>query len=323
MLQTRKVNPNKPYRIMVYGREGVGKSTLGARAERPLFITPEGGADHLRDKNEERVDEYPGIRTWDDLKSALQKVLKEEHNFKTLVLDSADWIETICQTAILAGSSKSISTVDGGYGAGYKKSKAMHKELLEIISAIRDQRNMNIIITAHAHVKDAKDPEMLADYDTYVIKCHEDVSSMWREWVDGLFFVRFKTFVKESDDTQKHRAIGTGERILYTVQSPAFQAKNRYGLPAQMPFTLDIWNELNKYISKGVSIEAVRKEITDMISMIADVDFKAKVVSAVDAAKDNLQQLEATLARLKEVTKKGKPSDTATSQVGAEASATQ
>lgn len=302
MLQTKKANPNKPYRIMIYGLEGTGKSTFGAKAEKPLFLSPEGGADQLRDAEGSPVEELPNVKNWEDLKSSLQKVLKEEHDFKTLVLDSADWIESLCQMAIVGTSGKTMTTVDGGYGSGFKKAQTMHKELLDVISKIRDERGMNIIITAHAHVKPVRDPEMLSDYDAFEIKCHEHVSSMWREWVDGLFFVRFKTFIKENDDNQKSRAVGTGERVLYTVKRPAFQAKNRYNLPAELNFTMDIWGELNKYIGKGISADSVKKEISDLLEKITDEKLKATVADTVYKAASNIGQLEAILNRLKQIT---------------------
>ena len=302
MLQTKKANPNKPYRIMVHGLEGVGKSTLGAKAEKPLFISPEGGADQLTDNEGKPVDEMPGIKNWATLKNALQKVLTEQHDFKTLVLDSADWIESLCHAEILGTGTKTITTVDGGYGSGYRKAQSMHKELIDLVSAIREQRAMNVIVTAHSHVKHVKDPEMMEDYDAFEIKCHEYVSSMWREWVDALFFVRFKTYIKTGDDTQKSRAIGTGSRVLYTEKRPAFQAKNRFGLPPELEFTLEIWNELKKYIARGVSPHSIKKEITELLSLTSDENLREKVIDTTKKAGENLPQLEAILNRLKQVT---------------------
>lgn len=84
---------------------------------------------------------------------------------------------------------------------------------------------MAIIVTAHAQVKEIKDPEMMKDYDCYQIKCDERVSSLWREWVDAMIFVRFRTFIKPGEDTTKARAITDDTRVAYTIQKPAFQAK--------------------------------------------------------------------------------------------------
>lgn len=266
MIQTRKANPARPVRVMIYGVEGVGKSTLGARAEKPIFISPEGGVDQLKDVSGNPVDELlvdgKPIRDWTNVVRGIVSLYKEEHPYKTLVLDSADWLETLAHTQIVGNSGKTITTVNGGYGSGYRQSQLMHKNLIADLSQLRE-KGMNIVVTAHTHVKTVKDPEMLEDYDAFEIKCHEMVSSLWREWVDVLAFARFKTFLHQDEGSAKARALGDGDkRVVYTVKRPAFQAKNRYGMPSEMPFTENFWNEIEKYAKQGV----VQEKIEDVIA---------------------------------------------------------
>ena len=308
MLVTKKVNPMMPSRILVYGPEGVGKSTLGAKSDEPLFITPEGGADRLTRSDGLPVDYIPNVNDWDSIMGALISVRDSEHSFKTLVLDSADWIESVCHKKILGASSKSITTVGGGYGAGYREAQAMHVKLIELLSEIREKRGMNIIVTAHAHVRPVKDPEMLEDYDAYEIKCHEMVSSLWREWVDGLFFVRFKTYLNTSDDTQKARALTDGSRVIYTRKTPAFQAKNRYGMPAEMKFTENFWNEFQAFVKKGIvtpeSAEKLFVECTDLIKKLPDsYEGKSGIIDYVESSKKDVAKLLGARNRLLELTK--------------------
>lgn len=303
MLVTRKSDPNKPCRVMIYGVEGVGKSTFGAMADAPVFITPEGGTDRLVNATGAPVDEMPNVGSWDAVEAAIGLLLTEKHEHKTLVIDSADWLEKLCHAKIIADSKKSIITCNGGYGTGYRESEILHRKLIERLSLLREGRGMNIIVTAHAHVKPVKDPEMLEDYDCFEIKCHEMVSSLWREWVDALFFVRFRTFVKASEDTARARALGDDTRVLYTVKRPAFQAKNRYGMKPEYDFTKGFWEEFKK-LAKPIeeTLEQVQAEIIDLEKYIKDEKTKKIVAESIVSAKNQLSVLIPIRNRLKEVT---------------------
>lgn len=301
MIQTRKSDPSKPVRILAYGVEGVGKSTLGAKSDKPIFISPEGGTDQLTDASGNPVHEMIGINSWDTLRNSVRQLLNEKHEFKTLVLDSADWIEGLCHAYIIGNSGKSIITCNGGYGAGYRQSQSLHKELIDDLSALREKRGMNIVITAHAHVKPVKDPGIIQDYDQFEIKCHEFVSSLWREWVDGLFFIRFRTFVAPGEDTTRARALSDGTRVLYTVKQPAFQAKNRYGMPAEMDFTPTFWNELLKYSSRGETVESIHVDIQALLETVTNPEMKAKATAAYTEAGSDLEKLSVIKKRLIEI----------------------
>ncbi len=305
MLVTKKGNPLKPPRVLIYGVEGVGKSTFGAKSENPIFITPEGGVDQLRTASGDLVDEMPGIDSWEAIRGAVRKLLTEKHEFKTVVLDSADWIEKVCHARIIGTSGKSITTCNGGYGAGYRQSEIMHKELIEDISLLRERRGMNIIVTAHAHVKEVKDPSMSEDYEAFEIKCHEFVSSLWREWVDALLFVRFQTFVKSSEDTKKARAFSDGSRMVYCLKQPSFQAKNRYGLTDEVSFTENYWDQfiIEAKRSGQTNLGELKAEIDELYSKIGDEELKAKVLDSIKKAGDNTVVVSSILKRLKELTK--------------------
>lgn len=304
---TKKSNPNNPARVLVYGMEGVGKSTLGAKSEKPVFITPEGGADQLTDSQGNPIEQMSDVSTWADLMAAVNALITEKHDFKTLVLDSADWIEGLAHKAIIGNSGKTITTVNGGYGSGYRQSQNMHQALIEQLKVLREKKGMNIIVTAHAHVKEVKDPEMTESYDSFEIKCHELVSSIWREWVDGLFFVRFRTFTKTEEGAAKAKAFTDGTRVLYAQKTPAFQAKNRYGMPAEMDFTEGFWSEFMKYARKGPkaeTVKSVKDEIAEMYLTITQEKIKKGVEDSMQEAGEDLTKLIVIRDRLREVTQK-------------------
>lgn len=299
---TRKSNRDKPARVVIYGPEGVGKSTFGARAEKPVFISPEGGTDQLTTASGDSVDEIPNVRDWDSLRMAVKNLVHLNHDFKTLVIDSADWVENLCHKKIIGTSGKTIVTVLGGYGAGYRASQNMHAELLEDLSVLRDKKGMNIVVTAHAHVKAVKDPDMIDDYDAFEIKCHEFVSSLWREWIDALFFVRFKTYINSNDESSRARALTDGTRVIYTVKKPAFQAKNRYGMPSELEFTESFWDEFVKYRKNGAlteTCEQILNDIEEYKEKITDEETLAKINDTIEKNKENSTALNQIRARVK------------------------
>ncbi len=302
MLKTRKSNPHKPARVLIYGVEGAGKSTFGARSDNPVFISPEGGTDRLTRVDGSPVDEMPDVNSWDAIKAAVTQLTVEKHDFKTLVIDSADWVEKLAHAKIIGTSGKSIITCNGGYGTGYRESERMHRELIESLSLLRDKRDMNIIVTAHAHVRQVKDPGVLEDYDAFEIKCHEMVSSLWREYVDGLFFVRFRTFSKTSDDSLRARALSDGTRILYAVKQPAFQAKNRYGMLPEYTFTENFWKEFMGYANPETS-DALVKHINELAAKVTDDITKKKIFDSLASAQGQIQKLKPIRDRLLELTK--------------------
>jgi AAA domain len=284
---------------MIYGEAGAGKSTFGARSDKPVFISPEGGTDQLFPQ----IDEIPGITNWDTLLLAIKKLITEEHEFKTLVLDSADWIEALAHKKIIGNTGRSIITVGSGYGHGFRESQTMHQNLIENLGILREKRGMHIVLTAHSHVKPVKDPAMLEDYDCFEPKMHELVSSLWKEWTDGFFFVRFRTFLRTSDET-KARAMGDGTRVVYTVKQPAFHAKNRFGMEPEYEFTLDFWETVKTCSQKGETAEQLLAEIEELLKSVTDENIIATTKTAI--AGGRLSTIEAYRNRLRQVVKKQK-----------------
>lgn len=308
MLQTRKSNPNRPTRIMIYGQEGAGKSTFGAYSDSPVFISTEGGTDQITNQKGEPIDEMQNVKTWDGLMDAVKALRTEQHLFKTLVLDSADWIEKLAHKDILSEENdKDIIRANGGYGAGLSQSENMHRELIEELEKLRNEKNMNVIVTAHTHVKTFKDPTAPKDYDVFEIKCHEKVSSIWREWVDILMFVRFDSHLKDDGKktTKIVKALGDGGRTAYFVKEPAFQAKNRYGIPAKLPFTFQTWDTIRPYINKAPidqTAEQVYADCLELLPKVPDVETRNKATENVEKNKTNVTKLVSFRKKLRELT---------------------
>lgn len=238
---TQSSTGKSPPRILLYGVEGVGKTTAAAHAPKPVFIWTEDGAGKLS------VPGFPIIKTYDGLMEAIGVLLSEEHDYQTVVLDSLDWLEPIvwAETCKRNGH-ENIEAA--GYGRGYKEADLIWREVVEGFEALREDRQMASIFIAHSQVKTFHDPER-ESYDRYVIKLHERAAGIWREAVDAILFANYRVSVtkdgKDKDKNARVRATGGQVRAIFCEQRAAFLAKNRYGLPSDITFSdppVDFWN---------------------------------------------------------------------------------
>lgn len=230
----------KPPRIMVYGQEGVGKSTYAASAPNAIFLPTEDGLSEID------CHKFPLAKSFNDALSSLQALHQEKHDFQTVNLDSLDWLERLIFDEVCRDYGvRSIEKVDGGYGKGYVYTLPYWRKILNLLDALRNEKGMACILIAHCCIDKFEDPEASA-YDRYTPRLHKHANALISEWVDAVLFAtrRFRT-QKEDAGFGRERTIAApvgadgGERILRTVGGPACVAKNRFNLPAELP--LD-WN---------------------------------------------------------------------------------
>ena len=225
-------------RIMLYGVEGIGKSTFGAGAPNPIFILTEDGLGSLK------VDHFPIAKTVDDVMSAIGTLHVEKHDFATVVIDSLDWLESIIWHEV----ESKYDAKELAYGKGAIITADRWREILDGLDALRNDRNMAVILIAHSTIKRFDSPEV-EPYDRYQPKLQERSGAVIREWADAVLFANYKTIVKKDDvgfNKTSNRGISTGERLLYTNERPAYMAKNRYNLPDVIPMT---WDDFEANIS--------------------------------------------------------------------------
>ncbi len=232
---------NKPPRLFVYGQEGVGKSTFGAAAPSPVFVQTEDGLGEID------TAKFPVAGSYDDVRNALAALRDEPHGFQTVVLDSADWLERLIWDKVCKDFGvRSIEKADGGYGKGYVHALTQWRETVLLLDELRNLRGMVVIVIAHSKVERFEDPENSA-YDRYTPRLHKAATSLLCEWADAVLFAtkRFRVSKEEGGGFNKERAIATaigadgGERVLRTVGGPACIAKNRFGLPSEIPLSWD------------------------------------------------------------------------------------
>lgn len=278
---------NKPLRVLVFGVEGIGKSTFGARAPEPVFLGTEDGTSELD------VARFPEPKNWADVIEAIDTLAKTEHEYRSLVIDTLDWLEPLCWEKVCAANNET-SIESFGYGKGYTAALDEWRVLLAALERLRAERKMHVIALAHSWVKTFKNPEG-EDFDRYELKLHQRAGGLWKEWVDVVGFANYETLTHE-DKRKRVRGIATGNRLLHTVRSAAWDAKNRYDLPDAMP--LD-WDTFAQHVAehRPADPKVVSARINELLEGVAP-DLKDKVRSAVAKAPTDAAHLARVLNHL-------------------------
>jgi hypothetical protein len=270
----KKERVEKPMRVVLVGIDGIGKSTFGSQAPAPMKIGAEDGTSELE------VCRYPGEpKSWNDIFTAIQVLATEDHEFKTLVLDTVDWAEPLCWAHVCSENNWKSMEASPFYRA-YGVAQDQWRRLLAALDHLRATKGMHIILLGHSIVKTFRNPEG-EDYDRYQLKLHDKSAALLREWADAVLFASYETFTVEKGS----RSIGVsnGARVLHTERRAAFDAKNRYNLPPKL--ALD-WNEFDAAVKARAtaSSDELRQRIAKMLEELGDAAFAATARTVVDKA---------------------------------------
>lgn len=214
-----------PQRVIIYGPEGIGKTSLAARFPEPVFIDTEGSTRNFD------VARYPVPQCWENLIQTVQHAMNNPQNQKTLVIDTADWAEKLCAEAVCDRAQKK-GIEDFGYGKGYVFLKEEFAKLLTYLDGCIDA-GINVVLTAHAALRKVEQPDEMGSYDRWEMKLTKHCAPLVKEWADLVLFCNYKTIVIQ-DENKKGKAQG-GRRVMYTAHHPCWDAKNRHGLPPELP----------------------------------------------------------------------------------------
>lgn len=232
----------RPRRTMLYGVHGIGKSTFGASAPNPVFIQTEDGIADLD------CDRFPLCQSYDQFLNQFYSLFQEEHEFKTVVIDSADWLEALIHKHV--AENNSVKSIEGiGYGKGYTLAADVWRTVLEGCDQLI-ARGISVVILAHSKVVKFKDPAG-DSYDRYSPKLHEKSSAILQEWADEVLFATYKVMTRTADEGfGKERAIplAGAPRVLKTCESPSHLAKNRLSMPPEIGFS---WSEYAAHFRKA------------------------------------------------------------------------
>ena len=212
-------------KVVIYGPEGIGKSTLASHFPNPVFIDTEGSTKELD------VARYPAPMSWNDIITAVEDCAAEAP-CKTLVIDTADWAEQFCVKAVCQKNGVG-GVEDFGYGKGYVYVSETFSELLRACDKCIEA-GINVVFTAHAMMRKFEQPDEMGAYDRWEMKLTKKVAPLLKEWADMVLFCNYKTDIITDNKTQSKKATG-GKRVMYASHHPCWDAKNRYGLPDVMP----------------------------------------------------------------------------------------
>ena len=226
----------KPPTIFLYGVEGIGKTTFAAHAPSPVFIPTEDGLGVLP------AARFPLAKKYSDVVDAITTLSNEKHEFKTAVIDSADWLEQL----IWAQVNVKYSQQEQAYGKGQVFAADYMKRILNGLTYLRDTKGMTVILLGHAQVKHFKSPEV-DDFDRYMSKLQERTSALVREWCDCLLFANYEIFSHDG------KGAFNGKRYLFTTEAPGHLAKNRFGLEDRIELS---WSAFSDAISSSFNKQA-------------------------------------------------------------------
>lgn len=218
---------NSPIKTVIYGPEGIGKSTFASQFPDPLFIDTEGSTKHMD------VSRLPAPKTWNHLRDEIHYVRDNPDVCKTLVIDTADWAEQLCiQEVCIKGGKTGIE--DYGYGKGYTYLAEEFARMLRALTEV-NEKGIHIVITAHAALRKFEQPDESGAYDRWELKLQKKTAPLLKEWPDMLLFANYETIVIK-DENGKAKAHG-GKRVMYTSHHPVWDAKNRFGLDEKLDFS--------------------------------------------------------------------------------------
>lgn len=213
-------------KVVLYGVEGIGKSTFASQFPNPVFIDTEGSTSNM---NVQRLD---NPNSWQMLIDEVNYV-KQTKICSTLIIDTADWAETLANQHIIARNGIT-SIEDLGYGKGYTMVKEEFGKLLNLLSELTDA-GINVVVTAHAELKKKEEPDQMGAYDRYQLKLSRQCAPLLKEWSDMVLFANYETTIVTDSKTKSKKATG-GQRVMFTTHHPAWDAKNRHNLPEKLPF---------------------------------------------------------------------------------------
>lgn len=261
VLKISRGRQHAPVRAVIYGVEGVGKSTLAAAFPSPLVLDTEDGTRHL---DVARV----AIPDWKTILLAAAELKVDRQGFDTIIVDSIDWAERLLAEKVIRDADKK-SIEDFGFGKGWVAVAEQLAKFLDTLDGLVAV-GLNVVLVGHSCVKRTSPPELTDGYDRHELKLSKHGAALVKEWADCLLFATYKSALVEGTDGRK-KAVGGRERVLHTERAAAWDAKNRFGLEPTLPMTFDA---LAPLFSGGQAAESrpPRKTIREQIAEAATVE---------------------------------------------------
>ena len=225
-IKTGKLTP--PVRALIYSNAGFGKTSLASALPKPLFIDIEGSSERY---NVSRIE----AKTEADVKHVLNELIKDRQGFQTVVIDTADWLESAIGDAMCKRDKVgSIAECSGSFGKGFIEAGHRFGEILTLCDTLIS-KGMHVVFLAHSVVKKVSPPDQMESYDRYEIALDaKNFAAPLREWAEMILFGKFDTLIVKTKEKKIKAGLGEQSRTLYTTNSAAWDAKNRFNLPIEI-----------------------------------------------------------------------------------------
>lgn len=299
--RTKRATPD---RILMIGVEGVGKSTFGANAPRPIFISAESGLSEID------TEAFPEPETFSDVLAAIDSLKNGDHPYQTVVFDTIDWIEALVWQEVKDDDKvESIEDVGGGYGKGYTAALEKFRILISRLEQLVAVKPMEVIFLAHATIANFANPSG-PDFARYEPKMNKKASALFKEYCKTILFATFEDHVADAKDGSIVRGISAGkkkvkgfggdERIVRTTRSAAWDAKNRYSLPLTLPLSYEAYSEAREHFRSLGAYE----QCLSLLSALEANEATPAAREFVEKHKDNPTELVKALSRLQDLASK-------------------
>jgi hypothetical protein len=241
----------RPVFVLIYGIDGVGKSTFASQAPEPVFIVTDPGADLVP------VARLPIVESIGQFRDQVKMLTSQAHPYRTVVVDCVTGLEPMVWRQVCAeGKVNSIEKYADGFGKGYVRAREIWSGLLGELLVLA--RKAHVVLIGHCTVKKFDDPNQSAGYDRYQVSLKDNVAALVRQTCDCVLFANFVSTVKNIQGNTG-KATGEGVRRLYTENRPAFDAKNRYDLPFDMPLAWKPFGEaVHAFYAAGKPVPVIQ-----------------------------------------------------------------
>ena len=234
MLSAIEKPKDRPPIITICGDAGAGKTRLAATFPSPIFIRAEDGMQSI--PASERPDAFPVLRGPSSIEVAkalfdqMIALLREPHEYQTLVIDSVTALDEIFSAEALEkdGKAKTLQSALGGFGAGFNYVANQHQRVRKAAQLLNERRGMTVVLLAHADIENMKLPDQ-DDYQRWSMRMHSKSLPAYLDYPDIVGFIRQVSVVKGADGERK-RALSSHERELIIYSGAAQVSKNRYGI---------------------------------------------------------------------------------------------
>lgn len=235
-------------KALIYGCQGVGKNTFASTFKSPVLLQIEDGSAALD------IPAFPLVTTFQGVIDVIQ-ALHGDHQYKTLVLDTLDWLEPLMWKACCDHHGKE-SIESFGYGKGYIEVDRWWRHIMSGLDSLRHEKEMDVVVLAHSEVKTVQPPDT-DPYDTYQIKMQKRAFALWQEWADMVLFLNYKVNIQRTKtgiNEERTRGVGTGDRVIYTAERPAYKAKSRWPLPEEIMIGKDrSWSAFHQQLEAATN----------------------------------------------------------------------